>query len=169
MKFRSDILVNALQTAAIVLGLVYGGVQVAQFRDEQRRQSNMELARSFMTPDFHRAMSLVLSAPAPGAGGANAFAADEMPNILNMLQAFETVGVLVHQGEMDIAIVNELMGSEITAAWRRMAPTLIAFREARNDPHSAQWFQWLAERLVEYRARTPAPAYEAYREWQPGD
>ena len=36
-RARSELLLNGLQTLAILIGLVYGGIQLAELRSEQRR------------------------------------------------------------------------------------------------------------------------------------
>lgn len=166
-RARSEILLNALQTAAILVGLVYGGIQVAELRGEQRRQANIELARSFMTPEFNEGMAIVMTM-APDASQETMIA--NAPRILQVMQTFEVVGVLVHQGDLDLRTADEFLGGGIVGAWRRLEPFIVQYRAGTGDAHAQEWFQWLAERLIEHRGyESDAPAYEAYRDWEMPD
>ena len=166
---RSALLLNGLQTAAILIGLVYGGIQLAQFRSEQRRQSKIELARSFMTPEFHEAVAVALEMPGQvTTTHMQTQYAEELPRVLLLLQTFEIVGILVFGEDLELATVDNFLGSVIIMAWTKLRPWITEYREENNSPSVAEWFQWLAERLADYRAgAAPEPAYEAYRQWSP--
>jgi hypothetical protein len=166
-KPRSDLLLNGLQTLAIVVGLVYGGIQVQQFRGEQQRQANIELARSFMTPEFNEAMAGVLTMP-PDITEADMI--ERAPRLLLLMQTLEIVGVLVNQGDLDLRVADEFMGSGIVMAWERLRPFVEQYRAQMGNPHVFEWFQWLAEQVVAYdRGHPRRPAYEAQRDWQMPD
>ena len=166
-RARSELLLNGLQTLAILVGLIYGGIQVAELRAEQRRQANIELARSFMTPEFNEGMATIMTMPA------NASAEMMIANagrILQVMQTFEVVGVLVHQGDLDLRVANEFLGGGIVGTWQRLRPFVEQFRRDTGNPHAQEWFQWLAERLMEHRERAGSPpAYEAHRDWRVPD
>jgi|GEM_PF-867102 len=177
-KDRAALLLNLLQTLAIVVGLVYGAIQLTQFRSEQRRQSKLEMARSFMTPDFHDAYALVLAMPdsleragigAPSAATIESLYGADMPELLLLAQTFESIGILVHQGDLDLAMVDDFFGIGIITSWRNLEPWFLEFRRDNDASSAGEWFQWLAERLEEYRASaaSPPPAYEAFRDWRP--
>ena len=163
-RARSDLLLNGLQTLAILVGLVYGGIQLAELRGEQRRNANIELARSFMTPEFNEGMAFIITmspdaTPEQMMSGAS--------RILLVMQTFEVVGVLVHQGDLDLRVADEFLGGGIVGAWQRLRPWVEGYRRDMNDPHAQEWFQWLAERLLERRGyESDRPAYEAYRDWE---
>ena len=166
-KIPSELVLNVLQTLAIVIGLAYGGVQLAQFQDEQRRQANIELARSFMTPEFNEGMAIVMTM-APDATQESMIA--NAPRILQVMQTFEVVGVLVYQGDLDLRVADEYLGGGIVGTWRRLEPWILKYREDTGDPHAQEWFQWLAERLLEHRGYEPdSPAYEEHRDWKMPD
>ena len=82
--------------------------------------------------------------------------------------AFETMGLLVFRGITPFSIVEELTGGLAVVMWRKLERWQREVRAENAQPSWAEWFQWLAERLLE-RARTgdPRPAYEAYPGWRP--
>jgi hypothetical protein len=164
MKFRSELLLNGLQTFAIVIGLAYGGIQVQQFRGEQRRQANIELARSLMTPEFNEAMAVVLTMPAQPSSEQML---EDAPRLLLLMQTLEIVGSLVYQGDLDLRVADEFMGSGIVMAWDRLSPIVEMYRVQVDNPHVFEWFQWLAERLQDYdRTHPRGPAYDVHRDWR---
>jgi hypothetical protein len=164
-RARSERLLNGMQTLAILVGLVYGGIQLAQIRAEQRRQANIELARSFLTPEFVEGMEVILSMPA-GATLESTMA--DAPRILQVLNTFAVIGVLVHRGDLDLAVANEFLGEATISAWLALRPIIEEGRARSSNRHAQEWFQWLAERLLELRERAARPpAYETYRDWQP--
>jgi hypothetical protein len=166
-RLRSELLLNSLQTLAILVGLIYGGIQLADLRAEQRRQANIELARSFMTPEFNEGMAVIRTLPADASAETIGPNADR---IVQVMQTFEVVGVLVHEGDVDLRVANEFLGGGIVGSWRRLQPFVEDFRAQTGNPRAQEWFQWLAERLIEYRERSAAPpAYERYRDWEDAD
>ena len=169
MKTRGAALLNLLQSTAIVLGLVFGAVQLGQFRSEQRRQANAELARSFLTPELMSAFNLILTMPdSVSYETAQADYGDEAPDLLFLVQTFETVGLMVYRGDVELGTVDDFLGTFIIISWNKLKPMEEQYRAKYNAPSVAEWFQWLAERLQDYRAgAAPPPAYEAFKDWKP--
>lgn len=169
MKRNWTVVLNLLQTIAIVAGLAFGAMELNQFRSEQRRQSRLELARSFMTPEFNEAFAIVLGMPDTLTGEEiEAQYAEHIPKLLLLSQTFETIGILVFQGDLELAMVDDFFGTGIITSWRKFERWTREFREQRSAPSVNEWFQWLAERLERYRStRQPAPAYDAHRDWRP--
>jgi hypothetical protein len=159
---------NMVQTIAIVAGLLYGAVQLTQFRSEQRRQSKIELARSFMTMEFMDAVAFVTELPDSATNAVVKSYPQATAKIFLLSQTFETVGILVHQGDLDLALVDDFLGTLIISSWTKLHPLFDEYRVLYSSRSVGEWFQWLAERLTEYRATSaPAPAHEAYRNWKP--
>jgi hypothetical protein len=72
----------------------------------------------------------------------------------------ETIGYMVWRGIVDIAMVDDLFGGIVIFWWSRIKPFAERDRERTSNTKSYEWFQWLAERLVERRGKEPAiPAY----------
>jgi hypothetical protein len=67
---------------------------------------------------------------------------------------------MVWRGIVDIAMVDDLFGGIVIFWWSRIKPFAERDRERTSNTKSYEWFQWLAERLVERRGKEPAiPAY----------
>jgi len=169
MKSRGTAFLNLLQTIAIVAGLAYGAVELGQFRTEQRREAETEVARSFLSPELMDAFSVVMSMPdSLTLESYEADYADQLPHLLLLAQTFETVGIMVFNGDVRLETVDEFLGTPILFSWGKLETVYLQNREAFQAPGIAEWFQWLAERLQEYReGGAIAPAYEAFEDWSP--
>ncbi|MHB1195000.1 MAG: DUF4760 domain-containing protein [Longimicrobiales bacterium] len=169
MNNRTAQLLNVLQTVAIVGGLVYGGIQLAQVRDEQHRQADAQMAQSFLTAEFIKGYTFVLTMPdSLDFQTLQTEYPQEVTGMMLVTQTFETIGIMVYRGDIELATVDDFLGTGVMDCWRKLQPMTVQYRLDSHAPSIAEWFQWLAERLQEYRTGdTPAPAYEAYRYWKP--
>lgn len=162
-------LLNLLQTLAIIAGIVFGVAELSNYRSQRSRQASVELANSIQTPEVFRALATVLDIPADSSiSELQSHILPHRPEILYLAQTFETIGILVFQGDLDIRLVDDYFGSAIVVSWERLGPWFRQERARLEQPHFAEWYQWIAERLVDYRAKNePLPAYEAYGGWVP--
>jgi hypothetical protein len=58
-----EIVLQAIEAIAVVIGVAFAIVQVRQYRRDERREAAMELMHSFQTPSFAEAMNLVYNLP----------------------------------------------------------------------------------------------------------
>ena len=162
-------LLNLLQTFAIIAGIVFGVAEVSNYRSERSRQASVELANSIQSPDVFRALVSVLDIPTDSSiSEIQSHILPHRSDILYLAQTFETIGILVFQGDLDIRLVDDYFGSAILVSWERLGPWFRQERVRLEQPHFAEWYQWIAERLEDYRTQDePIPAYEAYSDWVP--
>lgn len=165
---KSISFLDLVQTIAIVFGIGFGVLELSQFRAERSRQAALELAHSFQTPGLIDGLTVAARIP----DGASAdevlehFGGDDA--LINETgQIFETVGILVFRGELDLRLVDDLLGGATIMFWNKTRPYWQFWRQEMDRPAIAEWLQWLAERLAELDTAGEPPAYEAYRDWQP--
>jgi len=159
---------DLIQTIAIVFGIVYGMMELSNLRAERAQQGALELAQYLQAPGFQAGIAVILEIP-DGSSRADiitAFGPDI--DLLNHVgQVFETIGVLVWRGELEIGLVDDLLGGGTITAWEKTRPYWEGFRVTMNRPSIAEWFQWLAERLNGMETDRHEPAYKAYQNWTP--
>lgn len=153
--------------ALVVVGSVgFAFVQLAHFRRQRADMAAVELARSFQTPEFTRAIRLVLSLP----DGATAEQVRSDPSCEDAAMlvslTLESVGIMVHRRVVSIEMVWELMGGMVLAAWRKIQPWAEYQREQQGGGKFDEWIQWLSEQLEEL-ADGNEPAHRKYRDWRP--
>src|SRR6476646_5961602 len=57
-------ILSLISTAAIVAGVVFAGLQIRESTVQRAREAETVLTQSFQSPEFMRAMDVVLSLPA---------------------------------------------------------------------------------------------------------
>jgi hypothetical protein len=132
----------------VVGGLFFAVLQMRQIRQQRRELAAIELFRFFGNPRFTRAYQLLLHLP-------DGLATDDTRTKQKDL---EDAAMLVSSTMENIGVMT---------LWRKLENWAVALRNELDDEAAFEWFQWLAERLEDYQARDPHPAYEAHKDWMP--
>jgi len=152
----------------VIVGLYFALLQMRQTRQQRRELAAIELFRFFGNPQFTRAYKTILLLPED-------MGLDEIRGMDPALEdavvlisaTMENIGVMTYQRIVPFIIVNNLMGISIPILWRKLERWTEALRKEQDSPAAFEWFQWLAERLEQYRSADFEPAYLAYRNWVP--
>ena len=87
--------------------------------------------------------------------------------LVHLTATWETIGVLLFHGEFTIDVVDDFFSGPILISWRKLLPYRTDLRQRYQRETWSEWFQWLAERMMEREWKTPAvPPYIAYRDWK---
>jgi hypothetical protein len=87
--------------------------------------------------------------------------------LVHLTATWETIGVLLFHGEFSIDVVDDFFSGPILISWRKLLPYTIDLRQHYRRETWSEWFQWLAERMMERESKTAAvPAYIANRDWR---
>lgn len=152
----------------LVAAVIFGIVQVRQFRRQRQDMAAVELMRSIQDSEFTRALRLLYTLPTGiSAKDLRARGIEYEDAAFTVSTKFETIGLLVFRENIPFHIVEELIGGTIVKLLRRLQPWAEQVRLEQEQKQFMEWFQWLGERLIE-RGRTEMPvAHEQYREWKP--
>jgi hypothetical protein len=165
----SEAIFQAIEAIAVVIAVGFAMLQVRPYRRDKRRESAMERLHSFQTPSFARALNIVYRMPE----GLNKekieqFCGDEFHLVYAMTTTWESLGVLVHRGEIDLQLIDDFFSGPIRISWRRLESHVMGEREENARETINEWFQWLNERLAEMESKhPPVPAHIAHRDWKP--
>ncbi|MBI4544840.1 MAG: DUF4760 domain-containing protein [Gemmatimonadetes bacterium] len=158
---------NLISTAALVAGLAFAVAQIQQFRARRRRDAALALVQSYQSPEFVRAAFCCLALP-DGEPEAAATPKEQREGMWLLMSTFESLGVLVYRGEVDIELVEDFFSGLIVTAWRSFEPVVKQSRQEVGRETYFEWFQWLAERVMAREAeRPPVPAHIEHRHWRP--
>ncbi len=152
---------------AITVGLIFGWFQFREFRKRRQNAVAVELVRSFLSADFAHAVSQIRLLP-------DGISAEELrergseyeESAILVTTTFETMGLLTFRRIAPFSLVQELTGGLVVVAWRKLSVWLETIREEQSQPSWAEWFQWLAERLIDRKTKSQ-PAYLKYKNWRP--
>ena len=144
-------------------------VQVRQYRRDKQREAAIELLHSFQTPSFARALNIVYSMP-DGLSKEEVveFAGNDFHLVYAMTTTWESLGILVHRGEIDLNLVGDFFIGPIIVSLRKLKNFIKSEREETHRETVNEWFQWLKDRLEEVEAEAaPIPAYIEFKDWAP--
>lgn len=153
--------------ATIVGGIVFGLMQLSEYRKQRRDAVAAELMRAFMSPELASAIALVRSLP-DGVSAAELRGrgpeTERAAVIVNT--TFETMGLLVFERIAPFSLVLELAGGIIVVMWHKLGPWMSQVRVEQAQPSWAEWFQWLAMQCERHK-NAQTPAYSKHRDWVP--
>ncbi|HEY0305488.1 MAG TPA: hypothetical protein VGC44_10950 [Longimicrobiales bacterium] len=162
---------DAVTMLTVVLGVTFGAAELRELRESQESQAMMQLYQTLQSPDHVRGTNYIGQLPATLSADSILALSITGPYAAEMRQVtltFEAIGVMVYRGDVPIEWVDELFHYSIVSSWNKLKPSVMLRRQRLNYPAVLEWYQWLAERLMERENRQDAmPAYEAYRDWKP--
>jgi hypothetical protein len=163
-------LLDLIGTLSLAGGLLFAGVQWRESRREGGRRSQLQVLRTFETPEFVRAMRRVLALPPD-------LSREELearlgPGDLDLLWywlgVMESLGVYVHDRYVNIHDVAQTYGGPVIVSFRQLRRYVEGVRAEVGRDSMHEWFEWLAnqlERLERDEGRQPAYVREAG--WRP--
>jgi hypothetical protein len=156
-------ILSVLSTLALVGAVVFAGLQVRQTNLQRKEQTAIELARSMQSVEWTSAVGPISRIPLHGA-----LTLDQTTEAAatSLGLRLETLGYLVFRRAVTLDVIDELFGGMTRTAWDRLDPWVHKWRVDSGNEKAYEWFQWLAERLLE-RSVSPTPAYRAHPDWRP--
>ena len=162
-------LANLVNAAAVTAGVIFAAVQIHHYRQRRRRDAMIELLRSFQSRDFTRALRRVNSLP----DGADLqkireiLGPDGADDVFMLGLTWESLGVLLFRREVSLDLMDDLFSGAIIISWRKLHVFVEEDRRITERNTVWEWFQWLAERMLEReKSVPPVPAHIAHRSWR---
>lgn len=158
-----------IESLAVLVALGFGVHEVRRHRRRQWRESALELLHTFQSPDFAKALNIVYNLP-------DGLSRDEIEDhvgedwhiVYAMMTTWESVGILVHRGDVSLDLVDDFFSGPIMVSWRKLQGHVFGEREQTGRQTVEEWFQWLVERLEERESSLPpVPAHIEYKDWTP--
>ena len=162
-------LADIIASLGVMLGLVFAGIQLRQFRLSQEREAGLELLHSYQTPSMARGLQLMFSLPDDlSCAEVEAHVGGELQTLWVLMVTWESLGVLVYRCQVEVAIGDDLFSGPLMLSWKKLRRYVEEYRAQVQRDTYLEWFQWLAERMQEREAQTPpVPAHIACRDWRP--
>ncbi len=160
-------LAEIVGAVTILSGAIFGLYQLTEFRKQRQEVVASDLMKTFYSAEFSQAVALLRTLPDDcSAQQLRALGPKGEEAAVQICTIIETMGVLVHQRIAPYSLVEELAGGVITVLYLKLRVWLKTVREEQDQPSWAEWFQWLAEQLIQ-RKDQGEPAYLKFRDWQP--
>jgi hypothetical protein len=158
---------DILGALTVLGGVVFGLIQLSEFRKQRRDAIASELMRTFYSIDLADAVTLIRTLPDHCPASEVRSRGPQYERAAAVIStSFETMGLLVFSRIADFQLVGRLAGGMVVVLWRKLDQWNEAVRLEQSQPSWAEWFQWLAE-LAASRKDESRPAYLAHRDWEP--
>jgi len=145
----AEVIFQAIEAFAVVIAVGFGMMQVKQYRHDKHREATMERLHSSQTPSFAKVLNIVSDMPdGLSKGEIEEFAGDDFHLVYAMTTTWESLGVLVHRGEIDLQLIDDFFSRPIRISWRKLEGHVMGEREETGRETINEWFQWLNGRLT---------------------
>jgi hypothetical protein len=160
-------LAEIIGTLTVIGGAVFGIIQLREYRSQRRDTVAVELVSSFQNADVARALAYVRELPDDCS--LDQIRSRNARDIATRIATFyEAIGLLTFRRIVPFSIVRELTGGICVVAWRKLERWTLDERKELSQDSFAEWFQWLAERLLESDDdKNSNPAYRRHAAWRP--
>jgi hypothetical protein len=161
-------IIQIVSTVAMTLGIVFGILNLRNFQVSRRREAAILMLNSFQTMEFVRGLLYVFDLP----DNVTSEELEKLPEekymtIYLVLGTWERLGILVFRDEIAIDLVDDAFSGPIIQSWVKLGKFVEEFRARVNRDTGFEWFQWLAEHMLEREHYGSAvPAYIAHKNWK---
>jgi len=159
-------LANLVNAVAVTAGVIFAAVQIRHYRQQQRRDSMLELVRSFQNPAFASALRRINSLP-DGASREQireVLGPDGEDAVFLIGLTWESIGLLVFRREITFDLVADFFSGSVSVSWRKLHVYVQEDRRFVERETVWEWFQWLAEKMIEREKKAPpTPAHLVHR------
>jgi hypothetical protein len=162
------LIVNLITVIALALGILFGLLQLRHYHLSRKREAALLMINSFQTEEFFNGIWIIQGLPV----GLTMKEIEErlgekIKSVYLVISTWERIGILVFNHEISIDIVNDSYSGLIIFSWQRLEKYVTDLRSEIQLETRFEWFQWLAERVMEREKFKPAiPAYLAYPDWE---
>ena len=168
-KLSTETLLNLVQTGAIVTGIIFGLRELGELRKSRELDATLKLVDVIESESTGIGTGRLMTLPANlSEEELERRLLGETSYLMSLASTYETLGLLVYRREVGLELVDEMFGGTVVLAWERLGPFIARHRQRTGKSDTFEWFQWIAERLQEHRAKPgTVPAYELHRDWKP--
>ena len=164
-----DLALQAIETCAVVVGVVFGLIQLRQLRLQREVQAGIELLRPLQAPAAAEALMTIHALPDGLTGDQlGKTLGDRFGSVMGVLALFESLGPLIARGHVPIEMYADSYRGVTVICWKKMRP-YIEERRSNGWPNLFEWLQWLAERMDERTdLESDIPAFQRFKSWKRG-
>jgi hypothetical protein len=168
MEINIPLTLQLISTAIMIIGIAFGIQNIRQYQAMRKRESAIMMLNSFQTADFVKGFLHILDLPQnAGKSEVDGLPHDQFLAIYMVMGTWERLGILVYRREIDLDLVDDAFSGPIIQSWQKLERYVKEWRAHIQRETAMEWFQWLAERMMERESDSqPTPAYMANKEWK---
>ena len=162
-------LLQIISAIAMTLGIIFGIINLRNFQVMRKREAAILMLNSFQTLDFVRGLLYIFDLPDNSTNAElEKLPEDKYMSVYLVLGTWERLGILVFRNEISVDLVDDAFSGPIIQSWIKLGKFVEEFRVRMQRETGFEWFQWLAERMLDREQHGSAiPAYIAHKDWKP--
>lgn len=161
-----DLFLQTVQAAAVVIGVIFGLVQLRQLRKQREVQAGIELLHLLQAPEAAETMLRLHELPNDLSGRElKDRLGGEFGSVLALMAYFESLGPLVARGHVPLDMYAEFYRGPTVMVWRKLH-RYVEEQRAAGWPMLYEWLQWLAEVMEKQAGPSDTPAFVRFRGWR---
>lgn len=152
----------------MILGIVFGLVQLRHFHLPRGREAALLLMNSIQSVEFYLGVWIIqVLQNGLTKNEIEDRLVEDIRSIYFVINTWDSIGILVFKHEISNDMVVDACSGQIILSWQRLEIYVTEMRYDLQHETKYEWFQWLAERMIEReKTETPVPAYLAKRDWE---
>lgn len=157
-----------VSAVAVLFGFGFAVSEVMRYRKRKAWESALAIVNSYLTPDVARTITLLVDIPEGlSKKELTELLKDDMHLISLIMATWETMGILAYRREVSLELLDDFFSGPIVLSWQKLQAYVKELRVASDRDTYFEWFQWVAERMLERESRrSPIPAHIEHREWR---
>lgn len=140
-------LLNLATTLAVVLGVVFGLIQLRHAMQRRRDHAAVDIVRTVQTQEVRQAVARILELPDDVDPEHIRSNPDLLAAALAVDSACEMWGCMVFEEVVDHRMLDRMVGGWIRGTWCRLRLWVEAERVEKRNPNVGEWWEWLYERI----------------------
>ena len=159
------LVLQVIESVAVTVGVIFGLVQLRQWRHQREVQAGLEMLAPMQTPVLAETVLLIHNLPDNLNGDElRRRLGEKFGSTVATLALFESLGPIVARGHVPLEMYAEFYRGPTLLCWVKFR-RFIEEERAKGWPTLFEWLQWLAERM-EQRPQIELPAYERFAGWK---
>jgi hypothetical protein len=168
---------DTLANYAEIIGLltilgaaVYSWYQIKEMKASRESQGALVLSEHLQKPEFIGGIIAMSGQPdLTSTEDYKKYHGEDWIHVVTLATTWETLGALVHRGDLDFHLVYDIYGGLIEFSHNKMMPWVENERNLYGETR-LEWFTWLADRINEYNVlnnNNVRGAHIEYKNWKP--
>ena len=137
-----SVILDSVTAAAVVLGILFGLVQLRHYHLSRKREATLLLLNSFQTAEFSQGIWIIQELPnGQSKKEIEDRAGEAIRYVYLVINMWEKIGILVFNHEIPINIVDNAYGDSIIFSWEKLETFVTELRTDLQRETSFEWFQ----------------------------
>jgi hypothetical protein len=144
---------TVITTVSVGVGIVFALLELRHLTKTRRTDVILRIYERFASKEI---VGAIMAIGSPALKGYDEYMEKNgVVSLVQVLQVFDEVGILLEDDLVDIRLVNSLFGPSLNTHWEsRLKELLEGMRKASSQPSFFKHVDYLLERLDNYRQKT---------------